>query len=174
MNIVDVAVERGNRLLQIVDLLIFLNQLPLVGLDVIHQDGLVGLLGLDVLGGTLQTLQQLLLVLVQILHQRLQPLDLLAQDLVLLLRFDQLLARISHRSLILRLSRLEHLDLLLQIEYLNLLLVLPVLVLDLFVLLAVHLGVDVVDFGSAVLELLLERLVLVSETFDASIGPIDL
>ena len=47
LNFVNIRIESGNRLLQIVDFLVFLNELALIGLDVIHQDGFVRFLRFD-------------------------------------------------------------------------------------------------------------------------------
>lgn len=41
LDIINIAVQRGNRLLQVVNFLVLLYEFTLVGLNIIHQNGLV-------------------------------------------------------------------------------------------------------------------------------------
>ena len=69
LHFVQVAVEHGNRLLKVVDLLVFSEQLSLVGLDVVEQNSFLILTAPRVCHRLLQPLQQLVLRVIQVLYQ---------------------------------------------------------------------------------------------------------
>lgn len=82
LDLVDIGVEACDGLLEVENFLVFGEQLAFVVLDIVHYNGLVRLLVPLLLGLALQPLNQFFFVLVQVLHQRLQPLHLLHQTLV--------------------------------------------------------------------------------------------
>ena len=85
LHIVKLAIQSSDRGLQFLDLTVLDEQLLLVVGYVVHEDLLVRHLRVLVLRGGLESLDQLLFVLVQAFNQALEPFNLLAQNLGLLL-----------------------------------------------------------------------------------------
>ena len=90
LHLVQVAVQHGHRLLQVVDLLIFGKQFSLVGLDIVEENGFLVLTASRSCHCLLQPLQELILRMIQVFNQRAHAFDLSVQVLALLLLSAQL------------------------------------------------------------------------------------
>ena len=142
LHLVQVAVQHGHRLLQVIDLLIFGEQLSLVGLDVVEEDGFFVLSASRVSHCLLQPLQQLILRVIQVFNQRAHAFDLSVQILALLLLCAQLFLTLAQIVLQAHLLVLNQGERLLQVNDLNLGFALLVLRLSRLVLTIVDLGIE--------------------------------
>lgn len=156
LHLVNVAVQHGNALLKVTDLLVLGKQLALIGLNVIQEDCLFIFTASACGHCLLQSLQKFVLRMVKVLNQRAHAFNLSVQILGRLTFGSQILLHLTKIVLQTHFFVLNQCVGLLEVHDLELGLVLSILVLHRFILAVVELLIQTGDLLPRLLNVLLK------------------